>query len=161
MKTDFSINVRVALDVTPELSGLVAAILAKTSPADGEQKAPSAVGVTDEGVTLKAKAVKTEPKKAASETAPAKKKLTAEDVREAMHWARLRIEGEDYKNNVDGENYKKYHKALTAQFKQIASLLGKDKPSELDTEETRQSFIVQCDELQVLDDGTIGVKPIV
>lgn len=160
MKTDFSINVRVALDVTPELSGLVATILAKTSSAGKEQEAPSPAGVTNEGITLKADAVKVEPEQSEQtppETSQPKRKLTTEDVREAMHRTRQRIEGEDYKNNVDGEQYKKYHKALTAQFKQIAALLGKDKPSELDTEESRASFIAQCDELAILDDGTIGV----
>ena len=45
------------------------------------------------------------------------KPLTAEDVRAAMHKTRQRIEGEDYKENTNGEAYKKYHKPLTAQFK--------------------------------------------
>lgn len=52
------------------------------------------------------------------------KPLTAEDVRAAMHATRQRIEGEDYKENTNGDLYKKYHKPLTAQFKNIAALLG-------------------------------------
>lgn len=83
------------------------------------------------------------------------KELTAEDVRAAMHRTRQRIEGEDYKENTEGEAYKKYHKALTAQFKNIAALLGADKPSALPTDKI-ESFIKQCDELQILKDGTIG-----
>ena len=59
------------------------------------------------------------------------KPLTAEDVRAAMHKTRQRIEGEDYKENTNGDLYKKYHKPLTAQFKNIAALLGADKPSAL------------------------------
>jgi hypothetical protein len=90
-----------------------------------------------------------------AEAAP--KELTAEDVRAAMHRTRQRIEGEDYKENTEGEAYKKYHKALTAQFKNIAALLGADKPSALPTEQ-RANFIKQCDELQILKDGTIGTE---
>lgn len=85
------------------------------------------------------------------------KELTAEDVRAAMHKTRQRIEGEDYKENTDGEAYEKYHKALTAQFKNIAALLGADKPSALPTDKI-ESFIKQCDELQILKDGTIGTE---
>lgn len=92
-----------------------------------------------------------------SQTPTAPKELTAEDVRAAMHKTRQRIEGEDYKENTDGEAYKKYHKALTAQFKNIAALLGADKPSALPTDKI-ESFIKQCDELQILKDGTIGTE---
>lgn len=83
------------------------------------------------------------------------KPLTAEDVRAAMHATRQRIEGEDYKENTNGELYKKYHKPLTAQFKNIAALLGADKPSALPPDKIA-SFIEQCGELKILKDGTIG-----
>ena len=85
----------------------------------------------------------------------AAKPLTEEDVRAAMHRTRQRIEGEDYKDHTDSEAYQKYHKALTAQFKNIAALLGSDKPSAL-PEDKREQFIKQCDELKVMEDGTIG-----
>lgn len=85
------------------------------------------------------------------------KPLTAEDVRAAMHVTRQRIEGEDYKENTDGELYKKYHKPLTAQFKDIAALLGADKPSALPSDKIA-SFIEQCGELKILKDGTIGTE---
>lgn len=94
---------------------------------------------------------------AATEQAQAPKELTEEDVRAAMHQTRQRIEGEDYKEHTDSDAYKKYHKALTAQFKNIAALLGSDKPSALPAEQ-RANFIKQCDELQVSEDGTIGTK---
>ena len=81
--------------------------------------------------------------------------LTAEDVRAAMHKTRQRIEGEDYKENTNGEAYKKYHKPLTAQFKNIAALLGADKPSALPPDKIA-NFIEQCDGLQIMEDGTIG-----
>lgn len=83
------------------------------------------------------------------------KPLTAEDVRAAMHKTRQRIEGEDYKENTNGEAYKKYHKPLTAQFKNIAALLGADKPSALPSDKIAD-FIEQCNGLQVMEDGTIG-----
>lgn len=83
------------------------------------------------------------------------KPLTAEDVRAAMHVTRQRIEGEDYKENTNGELYKKYHKPLTAQFKNIAALLGADKPSALPSDKIAD-FIEQCNGLQIMEDGTIG-----
>lgn len=82
------------------------------------------------------------------------KPLTAEDVRAAMHATRQRIEGEDYKENTNGDLYK-YHKPLTAQFKNIAALLGADKPSALPSDKIA-NFIEQCNGLQVMEDGTIG-----
>lgn len=83
------------------------------------------------------------------------KPLTAEDVRAAMHATRQRIEGEDYKENTNGDLYKKYHKPLTAQFKNIAALLGADKPSALPPDKIA-NFIEQCNGLQIMEDGTIG-----
>lgn len=83
------------------------------------------------------------------------KPLTAEDVRAAMHATRQRIEGEDYKENTNGDLYKKYHKPLTAQFKNIAALLGAEKPSALPSDKIA-NFIEQCNGLQVMEDGTIG-----
>lgn len=83
------------------------------------------------------------------------KPLTAEDVRAAMRKTRQRIEGEDYKENTNSEAYKKYHKPLTAQFKNIAALLGAEKPSALPHDKIA-NFIEQCDGLQIMKDGTIG-----
>lgn len=83
------------------------------------------------------------------------KPLTAEDVRAAMHATRQRIEGEDYKEDTNGDLYKKYHKPLTAQFKNIAALLGADKPSALPPDKIA-NFIEQCNGLQIMEDGTIG-----
>lgn len=83
------------------------------------------------------------------------KPLTAEDVRAAMHATRQRIEGENYKENTNGDLYKKYHKPLTAQFKNIAALLGADKPSALPSDKIA-NFIEQCNGLQIMEDGTIG-----
>lgn len=170
MKTDFSINVSVSIGVTPEVTALVAAILTKKPTATVEVPAseqPSAEAPID------ASPANAEPKrgrKAKTQTAeePAKepkaeepaaeaptevKAPTAEDVRKAMDRARVRIEGEDWETNITSEGRTKYHKQLTATFKNISSLLGSDKPSTL-PEENRRSFINQCDAL-VVENGEI------
>lgn len=92
---------------------------------------------------------------AKAQTEAEQKPLTAEDVRAAIHETRQRIEGEDYKENTNGDLYKKYHKPLTAQFKNIAALLGAEKPSALPPDKIA-NFIEQCDGLQIMEDGTIG-----
>lgn len=183
MKTDLSINVQVNIGVTPEVVQLVTAILQKTpptlvvAPAASEQPQPEAptpaAGKKGKGkakpetsapdTTAEAEAAPEATAESAADTAEAtpeaeapadgNKELTEQDIREAMHRTRQRIEGEDYKNNTDSDGYKKYHKALTAQFKNIAALLGSDKPSTLPADK-RASFIQQCDEL-VLQDGEI------
>lgn len=215
MKTDFSINVKVNLGVTPEIVALVNAILCHrptvaptaeealdgngrvdnkpedttpeqpqqptnkrgrkkkeeaaadkpepTKEPDGNEQQEEAANEADangEQVAEQedAKEEEAAPKDEGQAEAQAEQKpLTAEDVRAAMHATRQRIEGEDYKENTNGDLYKKYHKPLTAQFKNIAALLGAEKPSALPSDKIA-SFMEQCDELHVLEDGTIGPK---
>ena len=179
MKTDFSINVSVSIGVTPEVTALVAAILTKKPTATVEVPAseqPSAEAPMDAAPAhaepKRGRKAKTqtaeEPKAEEPAEEPAKepkaeepaaeaptegKAPTAEDVRKAMDRARVRIEGEDWETNITSEGRTKYHKQLTATFKNISSLLGSDKPSTL-PEENRRSFINQCDEL-VVENGEI------
>ena len=172
--TNLEITVHVNLGVTPELTALVNAILHKeTQPvvaASSEPAPEAAPAPVEEKPACKPRKSKSDtaaseaPAEAAApgpETAPAEdekpKELTEEDVRAAMHRTRTRIEGEDYKENTDGEKYQKYHKQLTANFKNISALLGADKPSAL-LADKRESFIKQCDELVIGDDGTITTK---
>lgn len=115
---------------------------ANEADANGEQVAEQEAAPQDEG-------------QAKAQAEAEQKPLTAEDVRAAMHATRQRIEGEDYKENTNGELYKKYHKPLTAQFKNIAALLGADKPSALPSDKIAD-FIKQCNGLQIMEDGTIG-----
>lgn len=115
---------------------------ANEADANGEQVAEQEAAPQDEG-------------QAKAQAEAEQKPLTAEDVRAAMHATRQRIEGEDYKENTNGELYKKYHKPLTAQFKNIAALLGADKPSALPSDKI-SDFIEQCNGLQIMEDGTIG-----
>lgn len=187
MKTDFSINVNVSIGVTPEVVALVTSILTKKPTATVEAPAseqpaaetpgdaapaPAAPKRGRKAKTQAAEAPANEPEPQAEEAAapagdsaeapaseqPAEgKALTVENVREAMRRARVRIEGEDWETNTTGEGYTKYHRQLNATFKNIAALLGSDKPSTL-SEDKFASFIKQCDELIVDADGTITTK---
>lgn len=82
------------------------------------------------------------------------RQYTEEDIREAMHRTRQRIEGENYKTNTDGEAYQRYHRQLTGAFKNIAATLGAEKPSALPPDK-RLDFIRQCDELSLSADGNL------
>lgn len=131
-------------------------------PAGDEQQEAAANEADANGEQVaeqkEAKAEETAPQdegQAKAQAEAEQKPLTAEDVRAAMHATRQRIEGEDYKENTNGDLYKKYHKPLTAQFKNIAALLGADKPSALPSDKIA-NFIEQCNGLQVMEDGTIG-----
>lgn len=92
------------------------------------------------------------------QTATPTKRNFGVEVREIMHRTRQRIEGADYKENTDGEGYKKYHRALTGQFKVFATTLQVEKPSALDTAEKVDSFAQMCDELYVTEDGKLEIK---
>ena len=173
--TNLEITVHVNLGVTPELTALINAILHKetqpvvaaslepapeAAPAPAEEK-PARKPRKSKSDTAAPEPAPASEAEAAPEPAPAEdekpKELTEEDVRAAMHRTRTRIEGEDYKENTDGEKYQKYHRQLTANFKNISALLGADKPSALPADK-RESFIKQCDELVIGDDGTITTK---
>lgn len=183
MKTDFNVSIHVDLGVTPELTALVMSILSHTPSVEAQPRQPQTKPIkrqvkqpTAEVETTAETAPEPQPEaaaaaanaddgkqpeaKAVQEQKPAEdkpKQLTEQDIREAMHKTRQRIEGENYKEETDGEAYKKYHRQLTATFKNIAALLGADKPSTLPAEQ-RAAFIAQCEELEILEDGTIGTK---
>lgn len=160
------INVNVQIGVTKELFGLlstfqhrsapaVAAAPAESKPdeaAEVEQLKPEPEAKKEEAAPAADPAPKAEAKK---EAAPANKEYTEVDVRAAMERTRKRIEGDDYKENTNGEKYKKYHRQLTAEFKNIAALLGSEKPSALPSSELRETFCAQCDELVIGEDGNI------
>lgn len=161
------INVNVQIGVTEELYGLLSLLTKHTAPAvaaaPAENKPAETPPVVDAKVSNQEEATAPEP---ASEAAPAEpaeqpaqeiKEYTEVDVRAAMERTRKRIEGEDYKENTSSEKYKKYHRALTAEFKSIAAFLGSDKPSALPSSELRETFCNQCDAL-ILEGGKITRK---
>lgn len=181
---NFDLNINVQIGVTPQLATFLTALLqsrpdtpaqlpaieapAPEVPAESEKprrtrrtkadapevenpEAPTAPEPVEEAPT--------QPKPFAE--APVQqpdKPLTEEDIRACMHRTRQRFEGEDYKENTTGEGYKKYHKQLTSQFKQIAAILGADKPSALPVEQ-RAAFIAECDALIIGEDGNITPPP--
>ena len=154
------INVNVQIGVTKELFGLLSAFQHRSAPAvaaaPAESKPDEAAEVEQPKPEPEAKKEEAAPKaEAKKEAAPANKEYTEVDVRAAMERTRKRIEGDDYKENTNGEKYKKYHRQLTANFKNIAALLGSEKPSALPSSELRETFCAQCDELVIGKDGNI------
>lgn len=143
------INVNVQIGVTKELFGLLSAFQHRPAPAVAAAPAESK---PDEAAEVEQPKPEPEAKK---EAAPANKEYTEVDVRAAMERTRKRIEGDDYKENTNGEKYKKYHRQLTAEFKNIAALLGSEKPSALPSSELRETFCAQCDKLVIGEDGNI------
>lgn len=141
MQTEFNFNVRVTVGTTPALEALLSSLLkapVQTKPVK-EQDTP----VVEEPKAEEAPQAEEQPKK-----------YTAADVRAAIDKTRSRIIGEDYRDNKTSDKYKMYYRALTRAFKQIAVFLGSDKPSTL-PEDKIGSFISQCNELNIADDGTI------
>lgn len=74
---------------------------------------------------------------------PAKKDdvATLEQVREAMHRARARIEGDDWET----AKATTAHTKLTAKFKEFAKNLGYEKPSAITDPHAREMFVRLCD----------------
>lgn len=154
------INVNVQIGVTKELFCLLSAFQHRPAPAvaaaPAESKPGEAAEVEQPKPEPEAKKEEAAPKaEAKKEEAPANKEYTEVDVRAAMERTRKRIEGDDYKENTNGEKYKKYHRQLTAEFKNIAALLGSEKPSALPSSELRETFCAQCDNLVIGEDGNI------
>ena len=159
------INVNVQVGVTEELYSLLRNLLPGAKPvAAPEPVVQQQESKTDEApqpaeVSNQEEAPTPEPEAevAPESKAPDNKEYTEVDVRAAMERTRKRIEGEDYKENTSSEKYKKYHRALTAEFKNLAAFLGSDKPSALPSSELRETFCNQCDAL-ILEDGKITRK---
>ena len=76
---------------------------------------------------------------------------TLEDCRAALKRTRIRFEGEGYENKV-GEGYEKYHKAITAQIKQIVFTVSGGRADKIPDlpEECRAAFIAECDALIIM-----------
>ena len=157
------INVNVQVGVTEELYSLLRNLLPGAKPVAAPEPAVQQRESKTDEAPQPAEVINQEPtpEPKNEEAAPAKeeadKEYTEVDVRAAMERTRKRIEGEDYKENTSSEKYKKYHRQLTAKFKNIAAFLGSEKPSALPTSELRRNFCNQCDEL-ILEDGQITRK---
>ena len=174
------INVQVNIGVTPELNGLLLSLFNRAQveapaavPAQKKPRAAKQQSVVENPEPRQETAPAAEPEQvveeqpetaATVEAAPAaaltqEKNYTEVDVRAAMDATRRRIEGEDYKNNTGSEGYRKWHRALTAWFKNTATVLGAEKPSALPDSESRGSFIAHCDAVYVKDDELVEDCP--
>lgn len=163
------VKVNVQIGVTPEVVSLVSAILNKPAAVEAPAAAAPAAAeeTTQQPAARRGRPKKTEapaepetpaaPAAAAPEAAPADTgdmpdKVfypQEEDVRTAMHQARCRIEGEDYKDKPSDD----LHRAVTDVFKAIANdLSGQKKPSAL-PQELRQAFIDAARTVQQGEDG--------
>ena len=76
-----------------------------------------------------------------------------------MDRTRKRIEGENWKEKPDSEGYKKWHRPLTAWFKNTAAIFGAEKPSALPDGESCQKFVAYCDAVYVKDDELVEDCP--
>lgn len=90
---------------------------------------------------------------------PADPKKRAEYIRQIMHRARQRIEGENYKTNTTGERYLKYHKPMADTFIQLAMQYGASKPSAIDDPEKIKAFEAECEQIHLDEDGNIATGP--
>lgn len=79
-----------------------------------------------------------------------------EDCREAIHRARVRIEGEDYANKTEG--YEKYHKPITSLVKQIVMELSGGKAEKLPQLSTEfyGAFIKEIEGLYIDNNGELS-----
>lgn len=129
-------------------SGIEISVSAKTPETVNSETAAAEISETSRP--------ETEAKAAVTSSAQQSGKSHGEMIREIMHRTRQRFEGEDYKENTNSEAYKKYHRALNAQFKQIAITLGYEKPSYIDNPEKIEAFAAECDALIIDEKGFIA-----
>lgn len=163
---EISINLNVLFDLTARMAKTLTALagrqpqpaapaVALPEPAESEKPAPASEKPTPAPEPV---APAPEPAAPAPEPAPTPaqaKELTAEDVRDAIDRTRRRFEGEDYAQSTDTEEYKRYHKALTALFKQSAmALAGVTKPSLLPPDKIAD-FIADCEGITMDENGNL------
>ena len=153
------INVSVTIGVSQELKGLLLPLVAQLPPVEVPEPKPAKKKVQPAVENPKpaadpAPAAEPEEKPApepVKETEQPAKEYTEVDVRAAMDAARRRIEGEGWKENPTSEGYKKWHRVLTAWFKNTAAECGAEKPSALPDSESRRKFIACCEAVFVND----------
>ena len=164
---EISINLNVLFDLTARMAKTLTALAGRptqTAPAptalpesaESDKPAPASVKPTPapEPVAPAHEPAAPAPEPVAPAPAQAKE-LTAEDVRDAIDRTRRRFEGEDYAQNTDTEEYKRYHKALTAFFKQSAMVLaGVTKPSLLPPDKIAD-FIADCEAINLDENGNL------
>lgn len=169
MKTEHEITVRLLIDATPALSHMLGILIGalsrqQTAPANDEQTAPAAEAPIEAPKTEATEPVpeapandkQTAPAEAPEDEEPKPAIFSAADVRESMEQVRLKLEGPDYADRQGDPKAKALHRALTAAFKNVSSILGAEKPSGLEADK-RGAFIQQIEQLAVKADGSIGI----
>lgn len=152
------INVSVNIGVTAELMSFLSSLMNNRPTAKATQAAASAVeNPRVEAIEEPEQESSLEARAEAEAKQEQPKGCTEVDVRAAIDRTRRRIEGENWKENPDGEGYRKWHRALTSWFKSTAMAYGADKPSALPDNESRQKFINDCDSLGVTEDGELKI----
>lgn len=165
----FTLNVNIGL--TPQLAGFLSTLLggcqAQPTPVTASEtevaiplpEQPTTEIVVETTETIAAVEPTIETTEATATDTTEEREYTEADVRAAIDRARQRIEGDDWKDNPDGEGYKKWHRALTSWFKVTAALFGADRPSELPDSRSRMNFIRCCDEVEIKDGALVEAVP--
>ena len=156
----FTINVKVEVDLSTATAELLRSLFTQVAPATAPATKPrkkKAEETPEEAAPAPEEAPAPEAP-APAEAAPAPKDEipvipTEEDVRQAMYKTRARIEGEDWKEK-SSNGYKKHHKALTELFIKMATALGSERPSALAMDK-RKEFIDGCECIKVGEDGIV------
>lgn len=151
-RVEKSVQKQLRAETSKEISVSVTA-----SPSDAEE-AP----VTVEVAPTPAPAEPAKPAETPAEAEdgiPTDPKKRAEYIRQIMHRARQRIEGENYKTNTTGERYLKYHKPMADTFIQLAMQYGASKPSAIDDPEKIKAFEAECEQIHLDEDGNIAIGP--
>lgn len=157
----FQINVQVNVKLDSALCALLSSVVNRPAPvvelpASPESKKPTNPQSNPQPTENPIPEAKPEPEatKEKAKPEPTKeetKEYTVMDVRAAMQKTRKRIEGDDYKENPDGEGYKTWHRVLTDWFIRTSKMLGADKPINLPDSESRAKFITICETVHVKD----------
>lgn len=166
------VTLNVNIGLTPQLAGFLSALLGSQVQPAQVKNLTAVVAPEREAIaqaTVAAAPVIESQDDATAAEVPATETLTTDtaeereyteaDVRAAIDRARQRIEGDDWKDNPDGEGYKKWHRALTSWFKVTAALFGADRPSELPDSRSRMNFIRCCDEVEIKDGALVEAVP--
>lgn len=168
----FTLNVNIGL--TPQLAGFLSTLLGgcqaqptavelprQEQSVTASEDTAHQVPLPEEPATVAVVTTETtvETTEATATDTAEEREYTEADVRAAIDRARQRIEGDDWKDNPDGEGYKKWHRALTSWFKVTAALFGADRPSELPDSRSRMNFIRCCDEVEIKDGALVEAVP--
>lgn len=151
------INVQVNIGLNKELQALLTPVFDnlvranRETPAESPETAPAPKPEVENKPAAQEAKPEEQPAEDPKPAPAASKEYTEVDVRAAMDAVRRRIEGENYKEKPDSENYKKWHRALSDWFKRTSAIFGADKPSMLADSQSRAAFISCCETVRVED----------